>query len=304
MTLSAPSRAPCRAAAAAGVALALLLAGCGAAGDRHGRILAVGAESQYADVIAQVGGDAVEVSSILDNPSVDPHSFEVSPSVAAAISSAQLAVQNGLGYDTFMNRIEEAAPNSARRVIVVQHLLGLTGSTPNPHLWYGAETMLDVAARVDADLSALRPRLSAYFHANEVRFDHSLGPWFRALARLRHRYPGAAVASTEPVADLLLTAAGLRNLTPLSFQLDVMNGVDPAPQAISFEDGLIDRHRVRALVYNRQVTDSLTANIRQDARVAGVPVVGVDETMPPRMSYGRWMLQTTLALERALEGAG
>src|SRR6516165_7639423 len=118
---------------------ALLAAGCSSslAADPAapgGAIIAIGAENEYANVIAQVGGKYVQASAIMSNPNTDPHTFEASASVARTVSEAQLVVQNGVGYDGFMNTIENAAPNAARKVIVVQDLLGLPDSTPNPHL--------------------------------------------------------------------------------------------------------------------------------------------------------------------------
>ena len=97
----------------------------------------------------------MHVASILNNPNTDPHTFESSPSVAEQVSAAQLIVQNGVGYDTFMNKIESASPNSKRKVIVVQNVLGLPTDTPNPHLWYDPRTMPAVANVMAADLSAL-----------------------------------------------------------------------------------------------------------------------------------------------------
>src|SRR5208282_506918 len=126
------------------VGLALLAGGCANAGgsaDAAGKIVAVGAENEYADVIGQIGGRYVQVSAIESNPNTDPHTFEASPSVAEEVSAAQLVVQNGVGYDTFMEKIETASPSSARKVITVQKLLGLPDSTPNPHLWYKPQTI-------------------------------------------------------------------------------------------------------------------------------------------------------------------
>ncbi len=126
-------------AAVVSVGLALLVSACAAASGSTasgsasgGVIVAVGAENEYANVIQQVGGKYVQVSAIMSNPNTDPHTFEASPSVARLVSSAQLVVQNGVGYDTFMNTVENAAPNAARKVITVQDLLGLPASTPNP----------------------------------------------------------------------------------------------------------------------------------------------------------------------------
>ena len=152
------------------------------AASKPGVINAVGAENEYADVLSQIGGAYVQVSSILNNPNTDPHTFEASPSVAEEVSQAELIVQNGVGYDGFMNQIESASPNSHRKVIVAQHVLGLPDSTPNPHLWYAPTTMPAVAKVMTADLSALDPNHAAYFQARLQAFQASLKPLVR-----RHR---------------------------------------------------------------------------------------------------------------------
>src|SRR5271155_2475489 len=98
----------CRAIAnAAAVLTALVVSGCGSATSSSGSgatIAAVGAENQYADVIAQIGGRYVKVSAVESNPNTDPHSFEASPSVAEVVGAARIVVQNGVGYDTYMNK--------------------------------------------------------------------------------------------------------------------------------------------------------------------------------------------------------
>jgi len=283
---------------------ALIASGCGvssAGSARPGTIAAVGAENEYADVIGQIGGKYVTVSAIESNPNTDPHAFEASPSVAEEVSSARLVVENGVGYDTYMNRIEAASPSSSRRVIDVQTLLGLPDSTPNPHLWYKPSTMLAVAKALVSDLSRLQPRHAAYFQANAARFDRSLTPWYGAIKSFAERYPGTPVATTEPVGDYMLEAAGTTNLTPFTLQADIMNGVDPAPQAVSLQNNLFADHRVKVFVYNQQVTDSLTQSFLQQAKKYGVPVVGVYETMPtPGYDYQTWMLAEVKALERAV----
>ncbi|HEX4108969.1 MAG TPA: zinc ABC transporter substrate-binding protein [Solirubrobacteraceae bacterium] len=280
-----------------------LLTGCGISTPRArpGQLVAVGAENEYANVISQIGGRYVAVTAIESNPNTDPHSFEASPSVAVAVNEARLVVQNGVGYDSYMNRIEAATPSSSRKVIDVQTLLGLPDSTPNPHLWYKPATMPAVAKAIVAALSALQPAHAAYFAADERRFDASLEPWYRALAQFAARYPHAPVATTEPVGDYMLQAAGTRNRTPFPLQADIMNGVDPAPQDVAFQDSLFSGHRVKVFVYNQQVTDTLTQGFLSRARAAGIPVVGVYETMPNvGYDYQSWMLAEVHALQRAV----
>jgi len=290
--------------AVAGV-LALAVSGCAASahGAQAGQavINAVGAENEYANVLSQIGGKYVHVSAILDNPNTDPHTFEASPQVASEVSSAQLVVQNGLGYDSWVNRIESASPSSTRKVITVQHLLGLPDSTPNPHLWYDPRTMPIVARAMATDLSKLQPAHRAYFAANLARFDASLTSWLDAIAQFKATHRGVTAATTEPVADYLLTAMGIRNLTPFVFQSVIMNGNEPAPQDIALENGLLSGHKVRFFAYNQQVVSALTGSIRQNAVKAGVPVVAVYETMPtPGYDYQSWMLAEVHAIEKAV----
>ncbi len=285
------------------VAVAVAVAGCGsaAASAGKGQIVAVGAENEYANVISQIGGNYVAATAIESNPNTDPHTFEASPSVAHTVGSARLIVQNGVGYDTFMNKIEAATSSSSGKVIDVQTLLGLPDSTANPHLWYLPRTMPAVASALVKDLSALEPSHASYFAANARRFDASLKPWYQALNQFAARYPHTPVASTEPVGDYMLQAAGTVNLTPFQFQADIMNGVDPAPQDVTFQNGLFSGHRVKAFLYNQQVTDSLTESFLAKARQSGIPVVGVYETMPtPGYDYQSWMLAEVNALQRAV----
>ena len=279
-------------------------AGCGrvAAPDPHAaQIHVVAAENQYGDVAAQVGGRYAVVTSVISNPDTDPHTYEVDHRVAASLASAAVVVQNGLGYDSFLDPIEAASASPGRTVVVVARLLHRPAGTRNPHLWYDPATMPAVAAALATDFARIQPAHASYFRANAVAFDSALQPWRDALVSFRAHYGGVPVAATEPVAGYLLQAAGADNLTPFSLQADVMNGIDPAPQGVSLVTSLLRRHQVRVLVYNRQVTDSTTEGFVRTARAAGVPVVGVYETMPvPGYDYQRWMLAETQALTEAV----
>ena len=281
--------------------VAAACSGSASGASSSGKIVAVGAENEYADVIQQVGGKYVQASAIMSNPSTDPHTFEASIAVAREVGSAQLIVQNGVGYDNFMTTIENAAPNSARKVIDVQQLLGLPDSTPNPHLWYDPATMPKVADAIAAALSAVQPSHAAYFKANAAAFTASLGTLRSAIASFKAAYPGTPVATTEPVADYLLTALGADNLTPWTFQADVMNGVDPSPQNVAAERALFTQRKVKVLLYNQQVTDSLTESFIALAKQNNIPVVGVYETMPvPGFDYQTWMLTEVQDLRKAV----
>jgi zinc/manganese transport system substrate-binding protein len=266
-------------------------------------IHAVGVENEYADVISQIGGQYVQVGAIETDPNTDPHTFEVNPKVAAEIAGVDLVVKNGIGYDAWADKIIAAAPNAARKVIDVQHLLGLPDSTPNPHLWYDPKTMPAVAKAVAADLSTLDPAHAAYFRANVTKFDASLKPWLAAIASFNVHHRGTSVAVTEPVADYMLEAVGTDIATPFSLQAAIMNGTDPAPQDVTKQNSLFADHKVKVFVYNQQVTDTLTQSFLALAKKNDIPVVGVYETMPtPGFTYQSWMLAEVKALDSAVTG--
>jgi zinc/manganese transport system substrate-binding protein len=285
------------------IGAAFVLTGCSAtAPAANGKIVAVGAENEYADVIAQIGGKDVSVSSIMSNPNTDPHTFEASTDVAREIATAQIVVQNGLGYDAFMNKLESASTSPARHVIVAQDVLHLADSTPNPHLWYSPKTMPAVASAIEQTLAKIRPSDAAYFKARLARFNDSLKPWLTALADFKSQHPGATVAVTEPVADYALQVAGADILTPFALQASVMNGTDPSPQDVTTQNALFTGHRVKAFLYNRQVTEATTASFLKLAIANHIPVVAVYETMPTDgYTYQSWMLAEVRALINAVE---
>jgi zinc/manganese transport system substrate-binding protein len=272
-----------------------------AASSTGSTVAVVAGENEYGDVVSQIGGPYVRVYSVDSNPNTDPHTYEATPAVAHKIAAAKLLIENGVGYDDFMTKLASASANPGRKVLNVQQLLGLPDTTPNPHLWYDPKTMPAVAQALASDLAELEPAHAATFHANETRFIASLQPWLNAIAGFKTKYTGTTAATTEPVADYLLSAMGIDNLTPWQFQADIMNGTDPTPQDIALERGFFTKHQVKVFCYNEQVTDALTSSIRHTALKAGVPAVGVYETMPTSgYDYQSWMMAELKAIQQAI----
>ena len=288
------------------LATAIALAGCSTAtgessASANGKIVALGAENEYANVIAQLGGQYVDTSAVMSNPNTDPHTFEASPSVAKEVSASRLIVQNGVGYDGFMSKLESASPDSSRKVIVAQKVLGLPDSTPNPHLWYKPTTMPAVGKAIVAALAEIQPSHKSYFEKRLRTFDASLNAWTSELAAFKKAHGGVPVAVTEPVADYALQTAGVHIETPWTLQAAIMNDTDPSPQDSALQDSLFTGHKVKAFLYNQQVTDDVTQHFLSLAHANGIPVVGVYETMPtPGYDYQSWMEAELRALDKAV----
>lgn len=317
-------------------AVALALAGCSSSGTTNAgatttttttgnatpaaKIVVVGAENEYADVAAQIGGQYVDAQAIMSDPNTDPHDFEASASVAQTLNNAKLIIQNGVGYDDFMADLEKASPGDGRTVIVAQDVLGLPDDTPNPHLWYNPATMPAVAAEIAKDLSTIDPAHASDYQANLATFDAAVKTWTDALATFQQTYGGTKVAVTEPVADYMLQAdadnspamtpskltdytaqaAGVDIATPWSLQAAIMNDTDPSPQNSATQDALFTNKTVKVFLYNQQVTDDITNHYLDLAHSNDIPVIGVYETMPSGYTYQKWMQAELTALQNAI----
>jgi zinc/manganese transport system substrate-binding protein len=280
---------------------AVVLAATGTSGrPAGGRVAVVAAENAYGSIAAQIGGRHVAVTSILRDPAADPHLFTADTGTGLEVARAALVIQNGAGYDTFMGKLEDAAPSGRRVVVTVADALGIHAADANPHLWYDVPRLDRVAAAIAAGLERADPRHRPAYRAGLVRFQRRLAPLRRAVAAIRVRDGGAPVAYTEAVPGYLLAAAGLRNLTPPAFARAIENGSEPTASAVADMTGLLTGHRVRALLVNTQAISPITSRIRSEAVAAGIPVVGVTETLPAGETFQAWQLRQARALARAL----
>ncbi|TDR82237.1 metal ABC transporter solute-binding protein, Zn/Mn family [Paludibacterium purpuratum] len=258
----------------------------------------VAAENFYGDLVQQVGGPHVQVTSIMNNPDQDPHLFEASVSTARALSAARLVIYNGMDYDPWMTKLLTAARAQGRAEIVVGRLLGKR-SGDNPHLWYDPATMPTVARAIAARLQAVDPAHSADYRRNLDQVLASLAVIGQHVQSLRVRYAGTAVTATEPVFGLMAQALGL-TMRNERFQLAVMNNTEPSASDIAAFERDLKSRQVRVLFYNNQASDPSAKRMRTLAQQSGVKVVGISETMPAGRHYQDWMRSQLDQLEKAL----
>ena len=279
----------------------LLVAGCGGGNTRDGPLRVVASTNVYGDILRQIGGPHVSVTSVLNEPNTDPHLFEPGTATGLAIARASLVVQKGLGYDSFMNRIEDAAPSKRRRVLTVADIVGERGANANPHLWYDVRAMETVAGAIGRALAQADPAHRRAYAAGSRGFVASLRPVDRAIHTIRGKNASTPIAYTETVPEYLVAATGLVNVAPASFARAVEQGTEPSASALSEMTSHVEGPRVRALLYNEQAVSPITAQIRTAAMRAGIPVVPVTETLPRGLSYQAWMLRQLRDLARAVD---
>lgn len=285
--------------------LALIVSACGsgaATTSGGGKVNVVAAENFWGNIAAQIGGSEVKVTSIISDPSADPHLYASNAANAAAVARAQVVIDNGVGYDTFMNDLLSAS-GAHPAVVSAQAVLKVSGADANPHLWYDIPRVPAVAAAIEQALARVDQAHKAVFEANLAKFDRSLAPVKAVIATIRGKFSAAPVAYTERVPGYLLADAGLTVVSPPGFAAAIENGNEPAPGDVQALNALLSGHKVRLLLYNEQAVSAVTQRVRSLAQQNGIPVVGVSETLPPSdASYQAWQLRQAQEILRALGG--
>lgn len=309
------------------VAAGVALTGCAAPAAPTEGLSIVASTNVYGDVAASIAGDLATVTSIIDSPAQDPHSYEASAQDQLAIAGADLVIENGGGYDPFIDLLIEGSGTSAV-VVNAADVAGLGGDEHadeegggdehsedegaddhghvegvNEHVWYDVHVMGDIAAAIAAALVDLDAENAAAYEQNLAAFEGELEVLKGELEALADELGGGLVASTEPVPAYLLAELGFGDETPEGFLEAIEEGADVPPLALQQTLDLIASGDVRLLAYNEQTASPETERVREAAEAAGIPVVSFTETLPDAQDYVSWMRANLEAIAGALTPA-
>ena len=270
-------------------------------------ITIVSSTNVWGDVAQSVGGDLVQVVSIIDDFSQDPHSYEASARDQLAVNDADVVVANGGGYDPFMDNLAAAAGIEDVIYAYVSEDLAKEDdghnhdhSSGNEHVWYDFHVVEDFANRVAGKLAALDPDNSTQYADNLALFLNEIQILEDRIAEAYGSFAGSKVVSSEPVADYLLAELGLENLTPASFVQAIEEELDVSPKDLLEIQNLLKAKKVDLFVVNPQTgsvqIDSLVALAKQN----GIAVVELSELLPKGQKYFEWMDLNIANLEAAL----
>ncbi len=262
-----------------------------------GLIQIVAAENFYGSVAQNLGAPYVQVTSILTNPVADPHSFNAGADVAKSVDKADIVIENGAGYDSWMDHLYQGSSKKAILINVSQIMNVLPSE--NPHLWYAPQTMPAFAQELTARLCALDPVHRSEYQKNLSYFLQRANLFNFRVNKVKRQVAGESIAATEPIFNDLATALGLKILDE-PIQWKVMNGVPLSPQEIIDFDTSLNQGTVKVLVYNNQVIDPVVEQFKSLAEKNHIPVVGVSELMPAQLSYYDWMHQNLQNIADAL----
>ena len=286
-----------------------LLAGCGSSSDSAdakstpARVAVVASTNVYGDIARRIGGDRVDVTSVISDPDQDPHSYEADPQNQLALSKAKVVIENGGGYDDFVDHMLKSGHNDSAQVVNAVDVSGKTapqGGELNEHVWYDFPTVAKVADRISTALAKADPGDAAVFEKNATAFKAELAPLEAEEAQIKKAHGGDGVAITEPVPLYMIEASGLVNRTPGEFSEAIEEGDDVSPRVLQKSLALFAGKKVKALVYNEQTSGPQTEKAEAAAKAAGIPVVPVTETLPKGKDYLGWMTANLDALASAL----
>jgi zinc/manganese transport system substrate-binding protein len=285
-----------------------LLAGCGSQGAAVSgagtRLRVISAENFWGSIAAQLGGDRVEVTDIITNPAADPHAYEPTSEDARTLAAAQMAIVNGIGYDSWASKLLAANPSSGRTVLTVGDLLGLKEGD-NPHQWYSPASVQKVIEQITDDYKQADPGHASYFDARQHRFETvGLARYHNLISQIRSRYAGTPVGASESIFAALAPALGLRLLTPTGFLDAISEGTEPTPADKTTTDSQIADRKIAVWIYNSQNATPDVQRLNDAARAAGIPIATVTETLTPEgAGFQAWQSRELEGLRAALRAS-
>jgi zinc/manganese transport system substrate-binding protein len=309
------------AAGAAALGIAMAITGCGQDEPADRGIAVVTSTNVWGSVASAVGGEEINVKSIISDPAGDPHSYQMTPKDAAELAGAQLVVFNGGGYDEFVEQaIGEGGqgPPVIEAFALAKHDDGTEPSSStepsgseghghesgeNEHVWYHLATVGAVADQIAKRLGEIKPEARGTFETNARSFQGKLHELTSRLDEIAQAHGGAKVVATEPLAHYLIEDAGLDDVTPAEFVEAIEEETDPPAEAVADIQTLVTQHQVQVVIRNPQTETPVVADVLSKAQEAGLPVVDMTETLPAGQDYVAWMAEQVEALSSALKPA-
>lgn len=284
------------------IALVSLLSGCGKAKDSNssGKIKIVAAENFYGEVAQAVGGDLVDVVSLLTAPDMDPHDYEPTPQASKDVDAAQIVIYNGIGYDAWMAKIIEASGDAKNKTVIAvgSDVMGKKEGD-NEHLWFNPDTFPKYAKDLAEKLGKLDPVNAATYIKQADAYILTLAP-VTDLAKELKQAVAVPIAVSEPVFDYMAEALNL-TVTDKKFELAAEEGVDPAPADVAKLQDDIKAKKIKMFVNNIQSSSPTVENMVKLSKENGIAIIQVTETLPKGKNYIQWMTDILNQIKAALK---
>ena len=231
------------------------------------RIKVVATFSILGDVVAQVGGDRIELVTLV-GPDADAHTYQTKPSDARAVAMAQAMVSNGLGFEGWADRLAAAAPLKGRHIVASAGIKPLQSAKDghahaDPHCWQDVSCVRHYAGIIAAGLTAVDAANSELYRTRAVDYDArlaALDAWIKAevakVAGDRRK-----VISGHDAFRYFARAYGVQFLAPRSYNTEN----EPSARNMAALIRLVREQKIKALFIENMTNPALVEQIARDS---------------------------------------
>lgn len=277
-------------AAFASAGLIASAAACGggqsASTGESGTINVVASVNQWGTLAEELGGENVEVTSIVHTTNVDPHDYEPTTADISKLQKARVIVVNGADYDAWAVK----AAKDTRATVVNAAEVGGVKKGGNPHIWFSASVRKSVAAAITKAYGKVDASKKDDFDKLNKQWRNDEGKVESKIAEVRKKSEGLNYAATESVAYYLAEDMGLKDATPAGYAQASANESEPTASDIKQYVDILKSGGVDLLVVNTQEESNMTKKLTDAAESTKVPEVKLTEQMPSQYdSLTDWM---------------
>lgn len=256
----------------------------------------------YGEVAKAVAGDHGTVTSFINSSAVELHEFQPTTKQAKQVAIANVAIENGLGYDAWMSKMVKADSKNKITLINVGEQVAKEKDGANEHVWYRPATMSALATTLAKQFSKLDPDHKADYEKNAKAYQAKLQKLDKVIAQAKQNVgDNRLVDVSEPVFDYALENLGYQ-INDQHFEKAVEDDSDPSPKDIQQIQDDITNHRITFFVNNSQESGKTVENLVKLAKENNVPVLNVTESEPDGEDYVSWMTKQYQALLKIQRG--
>lgn len=277
------------------------LVGCsskGSVSSASKKVKIVAAENFYGEIAEKVGGDYVEVKSIINSPTQDPHEYEATTNDSRDVADAKLVIYNGIGYDAWMEQMVKSNASGSKQTIAVATDIANKKEGDNVHIWYNPTVMPKLAEKLAEDLAAIDPEHADEYRQRAKSYLSEYAPIQAKIEKLKQ--PSVSLDASETVFNYMAEALQYK-IQNNKFAAAVSEETDPSPADIAAIQNDIKEKKITFFVNNTQNTKPTVDNLLKLAKETGIPVVNATETKPEGKTYIQWMMDQLDQVEKAVK---
>lgn len=240
----------------------------------EGKMKVVTTFSILGDLVREVGGDAIEVTTLV-GPDSDAHTYQPKPADARALAGARVLVSNGLGFEGWIDRLAEAAGFKGRRVVASAG----APADSDPHCWQDVACARRYVANIADGLAAADAANAPLYRTRAAAYDRKLATldaWIRReIASVPEAQRQAITGHTS--FRYFARAYDVRFSAPAGYSTDS----EPTARDVANLIRQVRAQKIKALFIENMTNPAMVAEIARDSGASVGPRLYSDALSRP-----------------------